>query len=329
MARATWSGAISFGLVSVPVKLFTAVRKQDVRFRQLHAETHNRVRRRKVDAQTGEEVDTSDIVKGYETDDGRYVVVDPDELAELDPEASRTIEIHDFVDLDDIDPIYYDRPYYLGPDGEQARKPYELLVTAMERSSKVAIGTFVMRTKEHLGAIRAKDGLLVLSTMNYADEVVDPGEVEGADREEIEVTDRELEMAGRLIDSLTTDFDPAAYRDRHRERVLEFIERKAAGEEIAVPAAEEEAGEVVDLMAALEASLERGSRGGGDGDDAGSHQAGEEASADGPPAGDSLAAMTRDELYELAQERDVPGRSSMTKDELVAALSEADERIAS
>lgn len=306
MARATWSGSISFGLVNVPVKLFTAVRSHDIRFRRLNRQTNNRVRNRRVDGQTGEEVASEDIVKGWETGDGRYMVVDPDELAALDPEASRTIDIADFVDLAEIDPIYYDRPYYLAPDGEGAAKPYRLLVEAMDRTNRVAIARFVMRTNEHLAAIRPRDGLLVLETMHYADEVADPAEIDEPLDAEVDVSDREVEMAEELIEQLTAEFDPAAYEDHHQQRVLEFLEDKAAGREVTLeePAEEEEG--VIDLMDALEQSLtER-----------------EQAA----PA--DYTDMTRTELYELARERDVPGRSEMTKDELATALQEADERAA-
>lgn len=312
MVRPTWSGSISFGLVSVPVQMFTAVRSHDIHFRQLHAETKAPVRRKRVDAETGEEVDADDIVKGYEVGDDRFVVVDPDELAEVDPTASRSVEIHDYVGHDDIDPIYYDRAYYLAPDGESAAKPYRLLTTAMARSAKVAIATFVMRNNEYLAAIRARDDVLVLSTMHYADEVVDPGDLDVSTfAEDVDVDDRELEMAEDLIESLHTDFDPEAYHDRHQERLLELLEAKAEGQRVELPEPEEEMAEVVDLSAALEQSLERArSRG------------------DRPRRGDTsrdYAAMTREELYELAQERDVPGRSKLSKPQLVEALEKADE----
>lgn len=307
MARATWSGQISFGLVNVPVKLYTAVRSHDVRFHQLHETTGARVRRKRVDAKTGEEVPTDEIVKGWEVDGGRYVVVDPDELEQLDPEATRTVDIQDFVELAEIEPIYYERPYYLAPDGEGARKPYALLVEAMDRTGKAAIARFVMRTKEHLAAIRARDGVLLLNTMHHADEVVDPVDID-ADTEDVEVTDRELEMAEQLIGSLTTGFEPEAYRDQHHERVMEFLRAKAEGEDVTVEAAADEEAEVIDLMDALEASLGR-------------------TSSDGQER--SYDDMTKAELYELAQDADVPGRSDMTKDELIAALEDERELAAS
>jgi DNA end-binding protein Ku len=312
MARATWSGAISFGLVSVPVQLFTAVRSHKVSFKQLHAGTNAPIKQKRVDTETGEEVPYDEIVKGYEVADGRYVVIDPDELAALDPERSRLIDIVDFVEQPQIDPIYYDRAYYLSPDGEAAAKPYRLLTEAMERSQKVAVASFVMRGRSYLAAIRARDGLLVLSTMHYADEVADPAELEVDEMlGGVEVREREVEMAEQLIGSLLTDFDPDDYRDEHQDRVREFLDAKAEGQEIELPTPEHEPGAVVDLVAALERSLDRAR--GGDG--------GRPAGRGGVP---DYASMTRDQLYELAQERDIPGRSQLNKGELVSALTASD-----
>ena len=324
MPRPTWKGSISFGLVNVPVQLFTAVRSQDIRFRQLHGKTHARVRQQRIDVETGEEVAYDELVKGYETADGSYVVVDPEELRQLDPDASELIDIHDFVDLADIDPIYYDRPYYLAPDGKAAAKPYRLLTDAMMREGKVAIATFVMRNKEHLAAIRARDDLLLLSTMNHADEVVDPADLDiPAITGDVEVRDREVEMARRLIDSLVTDFDPAAYEDRYRRRLVEFLEAKAEGQDVEMPRVERDRGGVIDLTAALEASLERASGGG----DASGRRSSDRSGSGGSQAsrtGDGYGALTRDQLYELAQQRDIPGRSSMSTRELVDALEATD-----
>jgi DNA end-binding protein Ku len=308
MARPTWKGAISFGLVSVPVTLFTAVRSNAIRFRQLHAQTNNPIRQQRVDATSGEEVAYDDIVKGYEVSSDRYVVVDPDELKELDPRASRLIDILDYVDLAEIDPIYFDRAYYLAPDGETAAKPYRLLTEAMERAGRVAIARFVMRDKEHLAAIRATGGLLVLSTMHRHDEVLDPAELDTeAWTTDVTVRDREVEMAEQLIESMTTSFDATAYEDEHRQRLVAYLEAKADGEQISLTSEPAAGGEVIDLMAALERSLERAK--GGDAVTA---------------AGDDYDARSRAELYDLAQERDLPGRSSMTKAELVAALRASD-----
>ncbi len=256
MPSAIWTGSISFGLVTVPVRLVSATRSQDVRFHQLEAETGARIRYRRVSEQTGEEVPNDQIVKGYELEPGRYVVLEADELAALKPKASRQIEIEDFVDLSEIDPIYFEQPYYLVPD-KDAAKAYRLLTDVMEDEAKVAVGRFVLRSKEALVAIRPVDGVLCLETMRYADEVL------AADREQpiaepaAEPTERELEMARQLVQSLAGTFDPEKYRDEYREEVLALIDRKAAGEEIVAPAAPEEPAKVLDLMAALEASLAR------------------------------------------------------------------------
>lgn len=266
MARSIWSGAISFGLVNVPVKLYSAVSRKTVRFHQLHEKTGGRIKQKRVDAQTDEEVPYEEIVKGYEIGDDRYVVITPEELESLDPEKTRTIDIIDFVDLEEIDPIFYDHPYYLAP-GQGAEKPYNLLREAMERVGKVAIAKVVIRSKESLVAIRAAGPLLSMSTMLFHDEVVSPDAIDELPDEEkaAKVSKREVEMAEQLIGSLTAEFDPTKYRDEYRDRVLDLIERKAEGEEITIQAPSQEPAKVPDLMAALEASI-KAARDDGDGD---------------------------------------------------------------
>ena len=255
MPRAMWSGSISFGLVNIPVKLYVAVSRKTVHFNQLDRETGSRIRMKKVSAETGEEVPGDRIIKGYELASGQYVVIDEGELSSLDPVAQRTIDIEEFVDLADIDPVFYDSAYYLAPD-KAAVKPYALLAQAMEDAGKVGIARFVMRTKQYLAAIRPKDGRLLLSTMVYADELVAPEEIpEIGDLGSVELPARELEMAQMLIDSLSGEFEPEKFRDTHREAVLELIEKKAAGEEVVTAAAAPDAERVVALMAALEASV--------------------------------------------------------------------------
>ena len=255
MPRPIWSGSISFGLVNVPVKLHTAVSQKDVRFHQLHANDNSRIKQKRVCAADGAEVPYEEIVKGYEIGPDQYVVVEPGELEELDPKATHTIDIEEFVHLDQIDPIFFERPYYVAPE-ERAAKPYRLLVEALEQSDKVAIARFVMRTKQYLAALRAVDGLLVLSTMLYADEVVSTDEIKALVGDDVELTERELKMAQQLVDSLTVDdFEPEKFRDEYREKVLELIEQKAAGEVVVAPVAEAEPTRVVDLLAALEASV--------------------------------------------------------------------------
>ena len=257
MPRAIWSGAISFGLVNVPVKLYSAVSRKSVRFHQLNGETQARIQQKRVDAQTGEEVPYERIVKGYEISPDHYVVVEPEELESLDPEKTRTIDILDFVDESEIDPIYYDHPYYLVP-AAGAEKPYRLLLDAMEESGKVAIAKVVIRSKESLVAISPAGEVLTMSTMLFHDEVVPTDRIDElpeADKA-TKVNKRELEMAEQLIGSLTSDFEPEKYRDEYRERVLDLIQRKAEGEEVAVSAPPaEEPTQAPDLMAALEASI--------------------------------------------------------------------------
>jgi DNA end-binding protein Ku len=256
MARSMWSGAISFGLVNVPVKLYSSVSRKTVRFHQLNSKTGHRISQKRVDSVTNEEVPYEDIIKGYELTKEHYVVITPDELEALDPERSRSIDIEDFVDIAEIDPIYYDHPYYLVPD-TGAAKAYGLLLHAMEASGKVAVARVVLRSKEQLVAIRpAPGGVLMMETMIFADEVVEPEQIDGLPKaKDLKVSDREVKMAQQLIDSLSSDFEPGKYHDEYREKVLELIERKAAGEEIAVQPEAPEPKKVPDLMAALEASL--------------------------------------------------------------------------
>jgi DNA end-binding protein Ku len=255
MPRAIWSGAISFGLVNVPVKLYSATSPKTVRFHQLSRETGSRIRQKRVDSSTGDEVAFEDIVKGYELTPDRYVVIEPEELEALDPKATKTIDIEEFVDLDEIDPIYYDHSYYLAPATGGA-KAYRLLLEAMRESGKVAIGKIVIRSKQQLCALRPSGDAMALSTMLFGDEVLPSDRLDELDAlEEAEATTRELTMAQQLIDSLSAEFDPEKFKDEYRERVLELIERKAAGEEIAVAPEAEETAPAPDLMAALEASL--------------------------------------------------------------------------
>jgi DNA end-binding protein Ku len=255
MARAIWSGAISFGLVNVPVKLYSATSPKSVRFHQLSSKTGARIRQKRVDPTTDEEVPYEDIVKGYEITPDRYVLISTEELEALDPKATRTIDIEEFVDLADIDPLYYDHSYYLAPAAGGA-KAYRLLVDAMRESGKVGIGRVVLRSKQQLCALRPTGEALTLSTMLFGDEVLSPDRLDELESvNEAEASERELSMAQQLIDSLSSDFEPDKYHDEYRERVLNLIERKAAGEEIAIQPEAEEPAAAPDLMAALEASL--------------------------------------------------------------------------
>ena len=268
MPRSIWTGAISFGLVTVPVKLYSAVSRKTVRFHQLNKETGVRIQQKRVDPTTGEEVAYDDIVKGYELTPDQYVVIEPGELDALDPKKTKSIEIEDFVSLDEIDPIFYDHPYYLAP-GAGGAKPYRLLLEAMRETNRVAIANVVIRSKQQLVALRPMgDNVLAMSTMVYPDEVIDAAIIDELGAvEDIEVNSRELDIAKQLVDSLAGPFDADKYRDTYREEVLALVERKAAGKEIAVqPAAAEEEAEVPDLMSALKASLDAVKARDGDGD---------------------------------------------------------------
>jgi DNA end-binding protein Ku len=254
MPRPVWTGTISFGLIAIPVKLFHAVQRKSVSFNQLDDRSMSRIKYKKVSAADGEEVPDEHIVKGYEVSKDRYVVVDPDDLEPFIPSATKTVDLEEFVDLADIDPVYFDSAYYVAPGTNP--KPYVLLARAMEESGKVAIGRFVMRNKQYTAAIRAQDGRLVMSTLAYADEVTDPATIEELDGlDEIDVSPKEVKMAEALVESLTADFEPAKYHDEYREQVLDLIRMKAAGEEFEVPEVVAEKPKVVDLMAALEASV--------------------------------------------------------------------------
>jgi DNA end-binding protein Ku len=257
MPRAMWTGTISFGMVTVPVKLYSALDRKAVRFHQLSAKTGVRIAQKRVDPQSGDEVPYEDIVKGFEIAKDRYVVIEPDELEALQPKKTRTIEIEDFVELSQIDPVFYDHPYYLAP-GPGGAKPYRLLLEAMRETGKVAIARVVIRSKEALVAIRPMGDALGMATMIFSDEVLTPDRLdEVAEAAEIKTTKRELDIAKQLVGSLADDFEPDRYRDTYREEVLSLIERKAQGKEIAVqPEAEESAEPAPDLMSALKASLE-------------------------------------------------------------------------
>ncbi len=253
MARPIWSGSVSFGLVSVPVKLFSATSPKEVHFHMLHDKDSARIQQKRVCSKDGQEVSWEHIVKGFEISKGRYVTVSKEELEKIQPRATKSIEIEDFVDLTQIDPIYYESTYYLVPD-KGAGKPYALLVAAMRRTGKVGIARFVLRTRQYLAAVRPLGKALAISTMLYADEVVAQDELEGLP--DAKPGERELKMAEQLIGSLDAKFDIGRYQDDYRAQVLAMLEKKAEGEEITSAEEPEEArGKVVNLMDALKKSL--------------------------------------------------------------------------
>jgi DNA end-binding protein Ku len=249
-----WSGSLSFGLVNVPVKMHTATVNRDVSFNQIEAATGSRIRMRRVSEATGEEVANDQLVKGYEISKGNYVIIEPSEIDAIKPKSTHTIDIEEFVPLADIDPVYFEQPYYLLPD-KQGGKAYKLLVEAMEGLQKVAIGRVVIRQKESLVAIRVRDGLLCLQMMRYDDEVIPLEDLRGDLADEAEPSEREVAMARQLVDALTNEFEPEKFHNEYRDKVLELIEQKAAGQEIVAAPSPEPPGKVLDLMAALEASI--------------------------------------------------------------------------
>lgn len=317
MPRSLWTGSLSFGLVNVPVTLLSAARDLDLHFRQLHEKDGVPIEVQRWCSEEHEEVPYEDIARSYEFDDGDTVVVTDDELEALEPQRTRTIDIQQFVDLADVDPIYFDHPYLIAPaaDNEGALRAYRLLLEVMTRTDRAALGRFVMRTKEYLAIVRARDGVLALTTMLFHDEVRPIDDVEGGGK--ARPPKRELDGALRLIDAMTVEWDPTRYDDCYRERLRAVVERKRKGKTIKAPKQADEPAPVPDLMAALRESLEAARAGesprrGGDRDGS---------DGDGDGDGSGLADLSRDELYARAKERDVPGRSSMSKDELVDALS--------
>ncbi|MEU6578585.1 Ku protein [Streptomyces sp. NPDC046805] len=308
MARAVWNGALTFGLVSLPVQLFAATDSHTIRFRQLQRGTSDRVRNKRVNERTGDEVPLDEIVKGVDAGD-EYVIVEPEELEDIAPGRSRELEITGFVDLEDVEPVFFDKTYYLGPKSEQYEKVYALLEKALERSGKAGIATFVMRNREYLVAVKAEAGILTLHTLHWADEIRDPHTEIDHLPGRIKLADRELKMAEQLIDSLSMEWDPQEFHDTFQEKVQDLVEAKKKGETVEKSEQPARATNVVDLMDALRASVDR----------AKSTKGGKRGSA-------SLDSLTKAELYDLAADADIPGRSSMNREELVAALSRAGAR---
>ncbi|MFD8011702.1 Ku protein [Streptomyces sp. NPDC058955] len=304
MARPVWKGSLAFGLVSLPVGLYTATDHHTLRFHQLQRGTSDRIRNRRVNERTGEEVDLDDIVKGYDTGD-EYVLVEPGELDDIAPGRSRVLEISGFVDLDEVDPIFFDRTYYLGPADKDHGKIYRLLEQALARANRAGIATFVMRQREYLVAVKSENGLLTCHTLHWADEIRDP-------RQEIDTlpgrpraTDKERRTAAQLIEAMAIDWDPDSYHDTFREKVAALIEARKSGGTVEKAEPPSESTNVVDLMDALRASV-KNARGGGRGRT--------------EKRGGDLGDLTKAELYDRASDAGIRGRSSMTRDELIEAL---------
>ncbi|MEU6236932.1 Ku protein [Kitasatospora sp. NPDC047058] len=357
MARPVWTGVLSFGLVTVPVALYTATRSHDVRFHQLQRGTSDRVRNKRVNERTGREVDFGDIVKGYEVTEGEYVIVEPDELEQISPGRSKTIDIGGFVDLAEVDPIFFDKTYYLGPRGKEYAKVYALLVESLQHANKAGLAMFAMRGKEYLTAVRSENGILELHTMHFADEVRDPRTEVGDLPEQVKLSAQEIKTAEQLIGALAVEWAPEDWHDTYEEQVKKLIEDKLAGREIAVSAGPApEATNVIDLMDALRRSLdsaregkpddraEKPSRrsspapaaatrapkaaGGKKSTSAKANAAaavGQATEIKRASATDSqqLAGLTKAELYKRATDLDIPHRSTMTRDQLQQALEQA------
>ncbi len=338
MARAIWTGSLSFGLVSIPVGLYSATEDKAIRFHQFQEGTSDRIRNKRVNERTGEEVEYSQIVKGYDIGGGEYVIVTPEELEAVEPGPTRTIEIVDFVDLEAIDPIYYKSTYYLAPQGKDAQRAYELLRQSMAETKKIGIATFVMRSKQHLVAVRPDDKVLALETMFFHDEVRDPDREIGSLPGELTFKPREIQTAKLLIDSMTAPWDADNYSDTYRERVEELINRKRQGETVVTDGEVRAAAPVVDLMDALQASVEA----------ARNHRPGNSKvsplvpapakkaaapSSEKPAArrgggsskktGEDLSALSKTELSKRATALGIEGRSKMSREELESAIAAA------
>jgi DNA end-binding protein Ku len=321
MARVIWSGALAFGLVNIPVGLYAATEDKTVHFNQFQKGTSDRIRYKRVNERTGDEVPFKEIVKGREVDEDTYVLVTDEELESVEPGRTRTIDITDFVDLSEVDPMYFQRTYYLAPRGDGADRPYELLHQAMAATNRAGIATLVMRSKEYLVAVRPQENILALETMYFADEIRDPVEATGYEPTGRPAKPRELTIARQLIESMTTDWDPEKYRDTYRERVEELIASKRNGEEIEAAEPAPRASKVVDLTEMLRQSV-ADARGRG-GSKAPSRKNGSSRKDQKKPDGEDLAEMSKTQLAQLAGELEIPGRSKMTRDDLEQAIRQA------
>jgi DNA end-binding protein Ku len=305
MPRTLWSGSLSFGLVNVPVRLTSAARDLDLHFRQLHEKDGAPIEQRRYCSEEGQQVEWEEVGRGFELDDGEQVVLTDEELSAVQPRKTRTISVEAFVDLDEVDPIYFDHPWFLTPSGdsEGTLRAYGLLVDVMESTERAALGRFVMRTKEYLVLVRPRDGLLSLTTLRFHDEVRTTDEIAPGGRKPAKA---KIDGAVAVIESLSAEWEPERHRDHYRERLEAVIEAKKSGKRIKVPEQEEEPKPAPDLMAALQDTLDR----------MGSGKPKKAARGNGS----GLEELSREELYERAQAEDVPGRSKMSKDELIAAL---------
>ncbi|KAA9149331.1 Ku protein [Amycolatopsis acidicola] len=302
MARAIWSGAVNFGLVTVPVELYSATEDHTVHFRQFERGTSDRIRYRRVNERTGDEVDFENIIKGYDLGDGEYVLVEQEELDEIAPGRSRSIDIEAFVELAEIDPVYFQKSYWLAPAKEEFGRAYGLLVQAMERTGKAGVARFVMRGREHIAAIRARDDVLTLDTLLFAEDLRDPSKELRKLPGKANARGKELDMAVSLIDSMTEEWRPEEYHDTYNERVLKLVDDKKAGRKVSVEEAPSEPTKVVDLFEALSRSVEKRRKG---------------SSGQKTP---KLSELTKTELDKMARELEIKGRSKMSRADLEKAI---------
>jgi DNA end-binding protein Ku len=322
MARSLWTGYVSFGLVSVPVGMYRATEDQTVHFNQINKNTGHRIRYKKVDEVSGDEVPATDIVNGHDMGDGEYVIVTKDELKEAAPGKSELMEISDFVDLAAIDPVFFRQSYYLAPRGKGAERAYSLLRQAMQETNKIGIATLVLRDKEHLVAIRPTDDVLILETMFFPDEIREPSEELDSLPKNATFEGRELAVAKTLVDSLTVDWEPDRYHNTYRGRVESLIEAKKKGKAV-VAKTEKPKTNVVDLMSALEASVARTGKNAGKPSKTATSKPAKAAKAAPKQDTAPLEKLSKAKLAALAAEFDIAGRSSMSKDDLVSALNDA------
>ncbi|UOX91217.1 Ku protein [Amycolatopsis sp. FBCC-B4732] len=307
MARPVWSGALSLGLVTVPVELYPAVADHTIHFHQFERGTSDRIRNRRVNERTGDEVDRDEIVKGYELGGGDHVLVEPDELDEIAPERSRRIDIEQFVELDDIDPWFFDKTYWLKPAKDDFAKAYGLLLQAMDRSEKAGVAKFVLRGKEYLAAVRAGEGVMVLNTLHFVADLRKPKDVMGELPKLPKPRPKELDMALALVDEMTAPWKPEDFRDEYSQRVEKLIKAKKAGKEITHEEEPEPSADVVDLFEALSRSVKN-------------RKKPAEAKNRKKPTRKGLAELSKADLDKLAREQGVKGRSKMTRAQLEKAL---------
>ena len=314
MSRAIWTGTLSFGLVAIPVGLHSATEEHELEFHQFEEGTSDRIRYKRVNERTGEEVPFERIVKGIDVGGGDLVLVSRDELEHIAPGRSRLLSIVTFVDLAEIDPVFYARTYYLAPAGEGATRPYRLLLDALARTGRAAVASLVMREKEYIAVIRPTGDVLALSTLHFADEVRDPRRELGDLPDPTPAGSKELDIATQLIDAMSGPWDPAEFQDTYTERVRDLVESKRTGGQVVAAPEAPQPTQVVDLMDALRRSVQAAAPG---------RPTTTEAASSDDSDGDDLPTRTKSDLDELARRLRIKGCSTMTKEQLISAIRDA------